>query len=278
MKNVKIISVIACLVLLSFVFAGCNVTPVTPTVAKVTIAGSTSVLPLAQDLQAAYASISPNVKIDIQGGGSAAGIKAVQENTADIGTSSRELTDTEKAGLTTTIIAYDGIAVIVNPKNTVADLSADQITKIFKGEITNWKDVGGADKNIKVIVREDASGTRTAFDEMLKITETKDGKTITHLSKDAQVAVENGGVIQNIASTENAIGYCSAGMIDSTIKAVKIGGVEPSLENIKSKAYAIQRPFIMLTKGTVKPEVKAFIDYILSDGQTVVAKKYIPVK
>jgi phosphate transport system substrate-binding protein len=247
---------------------------------SVLIVGSTSVQPLAQDLADSFNDIEKDVKIDVQGGGSSVGVSSIQKGTCDIGTSSRELTaDEKKTGLTETVIAYDGIAVVIHPGNKVTNLTQDQITKIFSGEIKNWKDIGGADKDILVVSREESSGTRTAFQELLKL-QKKDGtKTISLIKSDALVVSSNGEVKTNVASKENAIGYLSLGVLDKTIKAVTVDGKEATEANVKNKTYTISRPFLMLTKGDMKPELKAFIDYILSDkGQAIVAKNYVTLK
>lgn len=286
MKNIKLISLVTGVLFSITMLSACNAKKDDKAAkepkggkTKISIVGSTSVQPLAQSLADEYKTKNDKVEIDIQGVGSSAGIKAIYDGTCDIGTSSRELKAEEKAwGLTEHIIAIDGIAVVVNPKNKVLDLKKDQITKIFKGEIKNWKEVGGIDKEIIVVSREDGSGTRGAFDELTKLEETKDGKKVNHLVENALIAEGNGAVKANIAAKENAIGYVSVGYIDNTIMPVKVEGVEATTENIKAKKYAIARPFLMLTKGELKPEVKAFLDYILSEGQATVSKHYITVK
>lgn len=238
----------------------------------VSIAGSTSVQPVAQSLADAFASIETGIQVDIQGVGSTAGVKAANDGTANIGTASRELKAEEKEwGLTEHVIAMDGIAIAIHPSNNVTDLTKDQAAKIFKGEITNWSEVGGSDKEIIVVSREDGSGTRGAFEEILGI----EGK----LREKALIAEGNGAAKQNIATKEDAIGYVSLGYIDRSIEAVKVDGVEPTVENIKAQAYPVARPFLMLTKGELNPETKAFLDFIMSDeGQNIVAVDYISVK
>lgn len=246
----------------------------------VSIIGSTSVGPLAQDLADSFSADNSDVNIEIQQIGSTEGIKAIHDGTTDIGTASRELNDEEKTwGLDEHIIAYDGIAIIVNPDNGVENLSSDQITKIFKGEIKNWKEVGGKDKEIVLINREAGSGTRGAFEELLKLQEKQaDGTKKTLISDKALVVGSNGEVKTNVASKDNAIGYISLGIVDKTVKALKVDNVEATEANVKSKTYPVWRPFLMLTKGELKPEVKAFLDYIMSDkGQKMVAKDYVSV-
>jgi len=247
---------------------------------SISIIGSTSVQPLAQELADAYSAKNKAIKIDVQGIGSTAGIKAISDGTCDIGTSSRDLAKEEKTwNLTEHVIAIDGIAVIVNPKNSITNLTKEQITKIFKGEIKNWKEIGGIDKEIMVVSREAGSGTRGAFEEMLKIVETKNGKTVSYLKNDALIAQGNGAVIVNVAGKENAIGYASLGLLNDTIKAVKVNGVDATTDNVKNGKYAISRPFIMLTKGEENSKIKSFLNFIISDeGQKIVSKNYIVVK
>ncbi len=246
----------------------------------VSIIGSTSVGPLAQDLADSFSADNSDVNIEIQQIGSTEGIKAIHDGTTDIGTSSRELNEEEKTwGLDEHIIAYDGIAVIVNPSNGIENLSSDQITKIFKGDIKNWKEVSGKDKEIVLINREAGSGTRGAFEELLKLQEKQaDGTKKTLISDKALVVGSNGEVKTNVSSKDNAIGYISLGIVDKTVKALKVDNVEATEANVKSKNYPVWRPFLMLTKGELKPEVKAFLDYIMGDkGQQMVAKDYVPV-
>lgn len=246
---------------------------------KISIVGSTSVQPLAQELADKY-NESNKIKIDIQGVGSTAGVKSANEGTCDIGTSSRELKDEEKAwNLTETVIALDGIAVVINPQNKVEDLTSDQISKIFKGEIKNWSEVGGDDKEIIVVSREAGSGTLGAFQEIMKLEKKEGDKTVSLVVANALVADGNGAVLANVAGKDNAIGYMSMGMVDETkVKKLKIDGVEATGENAKEGKYPISRPFLMLTKSDVNKETKAFIDFILSDeGQKLVSEEYISV-
>jgi phosphate transport system substrate-binding protein len=237
---------------------------------NITIAGSTSVQPLAEELAQAFMAKNKKVKIFVQGGGSGAGIKAAMSGTANIGTSSRELNPDEQ-GLRETIIAWDGIAIIVNKTNSVADLKLDQIQKIYSGEYTNWKEVGGPDQKIVVINREAGSGTRGAFEEIVL------GKVKN--TPNCLVQASTGAVQQSVAITKEAIGYISLGALDEkAVKAVKVNSVLCNEANIKNKSYRIQRPFLMLTKSAPTGVVKAFLDYILSpEGQKIVAKDYITV-
>lgn len=245
----------------------------------VTVSGSTSVQPLAQDLADVFNETYPGISVEIQGGGSSQGIRDVTDGTSDIGESSRDLTPEEKTGLTEHVIAYDGIAVVVNPSNTVTNLTRDQIEKIFKGEIKNWKDVGGKDQEILVVAREASSGTKTAFEELMGLQEKQGDRAVSTVRKDALVADGNGPVKANVSTKENAIGYLSLGFTDDTVKRISVDGVECSVENIKNKTYKISRPFLMLTRGEVSPETQAFLDFVKSDaGQEIVGKTYITVK
>lgn len=238
------------------------------------IAGSTSVQPVAEKLAEAYSQKYPNVKITVQGGGSSVGIKSAQDGTADIGTSSKELKPEEKAGLSEFLIGKDGIVIVVNTKNTaVSDLTEDQVKDIFSGKITNWKEVGGSDETINVITREEGSGTRGAFEDIIMGKETK-------IKGDAIVQGSSEAAKQTVAQDPNAIGYVSLAHLSPDVKALKIGGVEPSAQTVLDGTYEVQRPFLFLTKGEPTGAIKAFIDWVLSpEGQEIVkSEKVVPVK
>lgn len=245
----------------------------------VNIIGSTTIQPLAESISGLLNETYPELSIEIQGVGSSAGIKAVIDSTTDIGMTSRELKAEEKAeDIDEHIVAYDGIAVIVNPSNEVTDLTSEQIKKIFEGEITNWKDVGGKDAEIIVVSREAGSGTRSAFEEMMKLTKKDGDKDVSSLNTDAIIAEGNGAIKANLASKENAIAYMSEGYLDDSVKALKIDSVECTIDNIKSGTYKISRPLLLITKGEVSKEAQTFIDCFLSDrGQEIVSKNYITV-
>ncbi len=248
--------------------------------AKIVLVGSTSVEPLAQEITKAYKAKNANAQIEIQAVGSSAGIKAAMDGTASIGMSSRELKGEEKASLTEYVIAKDGIAVIINPANDVGNLSPQQVTDIFMGKIKNWSEVGGSGGEIIVVSRESGSGTRTAFEELLKVEVEKDGKKMSGLVANAIQAEGNGAIKSNIASKKGAIGYVSLGYLDGSIKTVKINNVTPSEATILDGTYSISRPFLLLTKGAASGEAKKYIDFILSgEGQEIVGKNhYIKVK
>ena len=215
-----------------------------------------------------------NAKFTYNPTGSGSGITAVAEGRCDIGLSSRALKDDEKAnGLTETIVALDGIAVIVNPANAVSDLSVENIAKIYTGEITNWKDLGGADAEIVVIGREAGSGTRDGFES---ITSTKEA------CKYRQELTSTGDVITTVANNPNAIGYASLAALQDSVKALTVGGVAPSEATVKDGSYVIQRPFVLVTKtGTPLSEVaQKFFDFATSAQANDLISKAgaVPVK
>lgn len=236
----------------------------------ITLVGSTSVEKLAISLGDLYRQQHPNVTIDVQAPGSGAGIKAAAAGTADIGMSSRGLKDSEKEGLNPVVIANDGIAVVVHADNPVSDLSSEQISGIFKGEITNWKDVGGIDKEILLVTREQGSGTRSAFEELLELV-AEDGKSL--ISEDKAISVDStNGVAQNVRDKDNAIGYISLGSLTDADKAIAVDGVDCTPDNVKSGSYSIARPFLLITKGEPQGEVKSFLDFVMgAEGQAEVS-------
>ena len=222
--------------------------------------GSTSMEKVIGALGEAFQEENSNVTVTYNPTGSGTGITAVAEGRCDIGLSSRSLKDEEKSqGLKETVLAYDGIAVIVNPENTVADLDVETIAKIYTGEITNWKDVGGNDGEIVLIGREANSGTRDGFES---ITDTEDK------CKYRQELTSTGDVIATVASNPNAIGYASVASVKDTVKAITVGDVEPNEETIKDGSYVIQRPFVLVTKEdvTLSSAAQMFYDYALSES------------
>ncbi len=233
----------------------------------ITLAGSTSVQPFAEKWAEAYMKKNDKVKINVQGGGSTAGVKAATDGAAQIGTVSRDLKPDEAKALTATIVARDGIAVVVNPKNPVADLTLDQVKGIYAGTITNWSEIpGGQDGPVHVITREEGSGTRDAFSE-LALNKQK-------IFDKAQVLDSTGSVRTTVAGDANAIGYISLGQVDASVKAAKLGGVEASEASIDAGQYPLSRPFIFATKGAPTGEVKAFIDWITGpEGQALTRKE-----
>lgn len=247
---------------------------------KVVIAGSTSVQPLSEELAAVFMEKYPEVSVEVQGGGSSVGVKSAAEKIADIGAASREVKESEKElGLTEYVIAKDGIAVIVNPSNEVADLTLEQIKKIFTGEITNWKELGGKEQAITVVSREEGSGTRGAFVEITKVeSKNAEGKKVDKTTKNALVQPSTGAVKQTVANTPDAIGYISMGAMDDTVKPVKVEGVEANEEMAKEGTYKIARPFLYLTNGKESEVVQAYIEFVLNEGQEVVKEEFISVK
>lgn len=217
--------------------------------------GSTSMEKVIGALGEAFMEANSGVNFTYNPTGSGSGITAVSEGRCDIGLSSRSLKDSEVAsGLVGTVLAYDGIAVIVNPANTVEDLDIETIAKIYTGEITNWSEVGGADAEIVLVGREAGSGTRSGFEEL---TETVDK------CKYRQELTSTGDVITAVAQNSDAIGYASLASVKDSVKALKVAGVTPSEETVKDGTYLIQRPFVLVTKEGVElsPVAQAFFDY-----------------
>ena len=235
---------------------------------SISMVGSTSMEKLANALSEAFMEEYPDVTVTAEFVGSGAGIEAVTNGTADIGNSSRSLKDEEKAaGVVENVVAIDGIAVCVDPANEVADLTKEQLTNIYNGTITNWKEVGGADEPIIVIGREAGSGTRGAFEELVDLV---DG------CKYANELDSTGAVIAKVASTPGAIGYASLDALDDSVKALSLEGVEATAENIKAGNYFLSRPFVMATKGEISEQndlVQAWFDFVLGDeGQQVASE------
>jgi phosphate transport system substrate-binding protein len=226
------------------------------------IAGSTSVQPFAEKLAEVYMRQHPQIRIDVQGGGSSAGIFAAQQGAADLGASSRELTAKEK-DLQEIPIAYDGIAIIVNKQNSLSNLSLNQIRQIFLGEITDWGQLHLAPHAIDTITREEGSGTRNAFEEMVM------GKH-AEITPIALVQDSNGSVREIVANDPYAIGYISMGLVDSRVKALSVDGIAPTRENVKSRDYKLVRRFLLVTKALKPGTCQAFVNFILSgQGQSL---------
>jgi len=249
---------------------------------QLSIAGSTTVQPLAEELAAAFMEANPEVSIDIQGGGSSVGVTSAGEGTVDIGTASREIKDEEMQqfpNMQVFIIAFDGIAVVVNPGVELPGLTKDQVQAIFAGEVTNFAEVGGPDAPITVVSREEGSGTRAAFEELVMQYKDAAGEKQTKpIVESALLQQSNGQVRTVVATTPNTIAYLSFGFLDDSIKSVAIDGVEATIDNVKNGSYSIFRPLNMLTNGAPSELAQAFLDYILADGQTLVAEDYITVE
>ena len=228
--------------------------------------GSTSMEKIINSLGESFMAMNKDVKFTYNPTGSGSGIQAVSEGRCDIGLSSRALKDDEKAsGLVETVVALDGIAIVVNPENPVSDLDVDTIAKIYTGEITNWKDVGGNDAEIVLIGREAGSGTRDGFES---ITDTKDA------CQYRQELTSTGDVINTVSQNPDAIGYASLSAVGNSVKALTVGGVEATEATVKDGSYVVQRPFVLVTKEGTKlsPAAQAFFDYALSaDAANIIA-------
>ena len=228
----------------------------------VTITGSTSVEKIIMDMKADFEAKNPGVKVNYTGTGSSAGIEDAINGNNDLGAASRELKDEEEAaGLEKLIFSYDGIAVIVHPSNQVTDISTEDILKIYSGEITSWSEIGGADASIVVVSREDASGTRGAFEELTGLEDHESG-----LSEDATIAEGNGVVQATVAGNENSIGYVSFSFIDDTVKAVTVDGGEANAEAVMAGDYPLSRPFqVAYMPDKITDLTRAFLDYMITE-------------
>ena len=239
---------------------------------KVATDGSTSMEKVIGALKETFEAENAGVEVTYNPTGSGSGIKAVQEGRCDIGLSSRALkAEEEEQGLVGTVLAYDGIAVIVNPENTVEDLTVEQIAAIYKGEITNWSEVGGIDAEIVLIGREAGSGTRSGFEEIVGVED---------LCQYRQELTSTGDVITAVSQNPGAIGYASLASVKDTVKAIKVGGVAPSDETVKDETYAIQRPFVLVTKEStaLTETAQAFFDFITSEAarEVITAAGVVP--
>lgn len=291
---------VAAVLLMALVLAGCQATTPTPTPAPVqttpgtatetpgnatqspvdttpvTAIGSTSMENLILGIGDLYKD-AKGISVQVTGNGSSAGIKAAADGTADVGMSSRELKQEEKdQGLVGTVAALDAIAVIVHPDNPVKDLTVEQISKIYRGEITNWSELGGRDATIMLVTREAGSGTRGAFEELCDLLDEK----VSAIREDLAIVVDStNGVAQNVAGKPDAIGYVSLGSLNDTVSAVAVGGVACTVENTLDGSYVISRPFLLVTKGEPQGKALEFINFVLSqDGQAIVKNdKFIPV-
>ena len=233
---------------------------------KITLAGSTSMEKLCEAMSESFMEKYPEITVTAEYTGSGAGIESLNAGSVDIGNASRSLKDGEKeSGAVENIVAIDGIAVITDKENTVADLSTEELTKIYTGEITNWSELGGKDEAIVVIGRESGSGTRGAFEELLKIEDA---------CKYAQELDSTGGVLAKTAATPGAIGYVSLDVVNDTVLPLTLNGVEASEENIVAGKYLLSRPFVMATKGELSEQnelVQTWFDYIASEeGKSVI--------
>ena len=262
----KIMSIFAVVALMTAMVTGCGTkeepkteNTVIPETISGTVAsdGSTSMEKVIGYSLEAYMEENQAVKVTYNPTGSGSGIQAVQEGRCDIGLSSRNLKDEEAKDLVGTVVAIDGIAIILNPENPIEDLTIEQIAKLYKGEITNWKEIGGSDAPVVLIGREAASGTRDGFES---ITDTKDA------CKYSQELTSTGDVVQTVATNPNAIGYASLASVKDTVKAIKVEGVTPTTETIQNGSYKVQRNFVFVTKKNTEltGAAKAFFDFATS--------------
>lgn len=265
----KIITVLCAAVMALSLFAGCGQKANdngTTTGGTVSTDGSTSMEKVVGALGESFMEANSGTTFTYNPTGSGSGIQAVSEGRCDIGLSSRALKDDEKAsGLKETIVALDGIAIIVNPQNPVKDLSLEQIAKIYTGEITNWKDVGGEDAEIVLIGREAGSGTRDGFES---ITETKDA------CQYRQELTSTGDVITTVSQNPNAIGYASLAAIKDSVKALTVNGVAPTEATVKDGTYLVQRPFVLVTKegAALSETAQKFFDFAISaDAASIIS-------
>ena len=254
--------IIGIIIILVVIFAAYEVFAAGSNNNKITIAGSTSVQPVAEKLAAAYMAEHPNVKINVQGGGSGVGITSVQQGTVNIGTSSGNV-PANASSLNQTIIGKDGIAVIVNTANSVNGLTTAQLNGIFSGNITNWNQVGGSNAKIDVITREQGSGTRNNFQKIIMNGSQVMGGAIVQSSTEA--------VKQAVKGDPNAIGFISLSNMDTSVKAVTVDGVTISVQTVSNGSYKLQGPFLFLTKGQPKGNVADFINWVTGpEGQAIV--------
>ena len=260
----KIMTMVLALVLALGVMSACSADKLSGSVAT---DGSTSMEKVIGVLGESFMETNPDVSFTYNPTGSGSGITAVSEKRCDIGLSSRALKDEEKnSGLTETVLAYDGIAIIVNPENAISDLSVEDIARIYTGEITNWKDLGGADAEIVVVGREAGSGTRDGFESITGTSE----KCVYR-----QELTSTGDVITTVSQNPDAIGYASLSAVKDTVKALTVGGVAPTEDTVKDGSYVVQRPFVLVTRTDEKlsEAAQAFFDYATSaDAVELIAK------
>lgn len=255
LKNIKKAALLAALLLLMSALTACG----HRSNAALIVAGSTSVQPYAEVLAEKYVLFYPESEVDIQGGGSSAGITAVVSGTADIGMSSRELSEKEQ-GLWSVEIAKDGLAIIINPKNPIQNLTLEQIRDIYTAKISNWSELGGPEAKIHLIAREEGSGTRSAFESLVMGDEA--------ITPRAIVQDSNGTVRQLVSSDPYSIGFISLGLVDHTVKAIQLNGVEATIANVMNGTYSLFRPFLFVTNEQPTGPAEQFINYTLSpEGQ-----------
>ena len=264
----KLLAVLAAACMMTAAFTGCGSEPAEEELqGNLTLAGSTSMEKYCEALSESFMAANPGVTVTVEYTGSGAGLESLAAGSVDIGNSSRALTDEEKSGgEVENIVALDGIAVVTDKANTVADVTAEGLAKIYKGEVANWNELGGEDQPIVVIGREAGSGTRDAFEELLEVQDN---------CAYAQELDSTGAVLAKVASTPGAIGYVSLDVVDDTVNSVKLNGVEASEETILSGDYQLQRPFVMATMGAVEEQseaVQKWFEYVNSDAGKQIIK------
>jgi phosphate transport system substrate-binding protein len=249
-----------------------------------TLAGSTTVQPLAEKAGEAFMDANPDVTIEVQGGGSSVGVTAAADGTANIGNISREVKEEELTAnpdFQVFTVAKDGIAIVVNPDVALQNLTKDQVRDIFSGKVTNFKEVGGPDAPITVVSREEGSGTRSAFQELvMQYKDASGNKAEDEIVASAILQNSNGALRTTVAETPNSIAFLSFGYLDDSVATVNIEGVEATVENVLNSTYPISRPLNMITNGDPIPLAKAFIDFLLSDeGQAIAVEEgFITIK
>lgn len=279
MKNKRIALLLAGIMTVGCLATGCGKSSGGDTASggtkSISVSGSTSIGPSMEKIAEQFEKNNEGVSVEVQQIGSSAGIKNVIDGVSEIGMSSRDLKDEEKSsGIKETKIAIDGIAVITNKKNSVKDLTIDQVKDIYTGKIKNWKEIGGNDAPIVVVSREEGSGTRDGFQEIV-------GFESTELLKDAQISDGSGNIKSTIEGNENSIGYISFGYLDDSINALSINDAEPTDENVINSSYPISRPFILVNKQDgLSEDGKKLIDFVLSeDGQKLMQEEgFIKIK
>lgn len=240
--------------------------------ALVRVAGSTTVLPVATVAASEYEKGHPGARVEVQGGGSSVGIESVRAGVVDIGMSSRDLKDEEKGGVTVIPIAYDAIAVIINPRNPVRKVSTDDLARVYAGEVTNWKELGGRDEEIVLVNRDEASGTREAFAKMVM--------KERPFTKRAVIQPGTGQVRSIVENTPGAIGYISLQYVNDRVKVLSLDGVTPTLDTIADGRYPLVRKLYFLTRGTPSAAARDFIEFVLSDRvqSDIVGRMFVPIK
>ena len=231
---------------------------------SVSLLGSTSIQPFAEILAERYAKSYPGRSVEVQGGGSTAGLQAAESGLTDIGMCSRSLTAKESLLFTSILIARDGLAIVVNPENPLATLSIEQLRAVFAGRIVNWNEIGGKSGPVRPITREEGSGTRESFVRLVMGNERVSRRALTQES--------NGAVKELVKGDPAAVGYMSLGLVGKDLKSVAVEGTEPSVGNVLASRYNLVRPLLFVTKGAANPATQGFIDFVLSsEGQSLLA-------